>query len=413
MGETPQVPVKIVAQSQRVEAALRFAAGATPAGTLSANLSFLCRELSQLANAPIASVYVIEGRDDLVLRGNHGFPAEALGEVRLKVGQGITGTAVETMRPVTVDDAGLTAQFVYFPQLAEERYPAFLAVPLLVASRPRGALVLQREAGPFSEEDVLLALLASRTLAALIDLEHPEGASSVLTGLGNGCGRAVGLVRVLARVLPRRDAQKRLTAEGQAAAQRELSEAFAAEREELVAILEKARAAARTPSRVFDELSTVLEDRRLVERAIEHIGKGLGPSQALERIAAESARALASHGPVARRALDVEAFVGAVAHRRAGIETDRVRRGELLVSVHLSGPAALRGWAQGATGALCSGVAEEATGCALLSALGLPVVSGLRQLFDWMANGDRAVVDADKGEAIVNPSAAQAAAVRR
>ena len=28
---------------------------------------------------------------------------------------------VETLKPVTVDDAGLVAQFAYFPQLSEER----------------------------------------------------------------------------------------------------------------------------------------------------------------------------------------------------------------------------------------------------------------------------------------------------
>lgn len=413
MGETPQVPIQVVLGSPRIEAALRFSAGAAPAGSLAANLSYLCAQLSALAAAPIASVYVLEGRDDLVLRGNHGFSAEALGEVRLKVGEGITGKAVEILRPVTVNDAGLTAQFAYFPQLAEERYPAFLAVPLLSASRPRGALVLQREAGPFSEEDLLLALSAARAFTTIIELEHPPGASSVLVGQGNRQGRAVGIARVLSRVMPRREAQKRLGAEGQKEARRELGEAFASERTDLAELLERARKEAREPARAFDELTTVLDDARLLERASEHVAAGLGPSQALERIAAEAARVLASHGPVARRALDVEAFVGAVAHRRAGIEPDRVRRGELLVSVHLSGPAALRGWAQGATGALCSGVAEEATGCALLAALGLPVVSGLRQLFDWMSNGDRAVVDADRGEAIVNPSAAQAAALRR
>src|SRR5260370_7042686 len=109
-----------------------------------------------MCEAPIASVYVLEGGDELVLRGNHGYDRDVIGEVRLKVGQGITGTSVESMRPVTVDDARVTDQFEYFPQLAEERYPAFLAVPLLSGTRPRGALVLQRETGPFSEEDLLL-----------------------------------------------------------------------------------------------------------------------------------------------------------------------------------------------------------------------------------------------------------------
>ena len=137
------------------------------------------------------------------------------------------------------------------------------------------------------------------------------------------------------------------------------------------------------------------------------------PSLALERIAAEFARALASHGPAARRAVDVEAFLGAVAHRYAGLEPVRVRRGEIVAAVHLSGLSALRAWASGAVGALCAGTADESTGAPVLTAMGLPVASGLRQLFDVVGNGTRVALDSDSGEVYVNPTATQAAAWRR
>ena len=156
-----------------------------------------------------------------------------------------------------------------------------------------------------------------------------------------------------------------------------------------------------------------MEDARLQERAIEHLTARLPPSLALERIAAEFARALASHGPAARRAVDVEAFLGAVAHRYAGLEPIRVRRGEIVAAVHLSGISALRAWASGAVGALVAGSSEESTGVPVLSALGVPVASGLRQLFDTVGNGTRVALDADSGEVYVNPTAAQAAAWRR
>ena len=412
MSEAPRVPVQIFA-SKRVEAALKFAAGSDRSSNLASSLGYLCHLLSQLCEAPVASVYVLEGKGELVLRGNHGFPAAAIGEVRLQVGQGITGTAVETMRPVTVDDAGLTAQFAYFPQLAEERYPAFLAVPLLAGPRPVGALVLQREAGPFNEADVLLALACARPLAALLEGERPTGANLVLTGAGNGCGRALGLARVLSRVLARREGRGRLDAAAREEAKKRLQAAFDAERDELRSLLQKARTASVHPSRLPVELETVVEDGRIVERALEHLEAGLSPSQALERLAAESAKALAAHGPMARRALEVEAFASAVAHRHAGLEADRVRKGELIVAVQLSGIAALRAWAHGAVAALVASPAEESPGVALLSALGLPVVSGLRSLFDRLGNSDKVALDGDNGEVIVNPSASQAAGWRK
>jgi phosphoenolpyruvate-protein kinase (PTS system EI component) len=134
---------------------------------------------------------------------------------------------------------------------------------------------------------------------------------------------------------------------------------------------------------------------------------------ALERIAGEVARSLGSHGASARRAVDVEAFLGAVAHRLSGIEPQRVRRGELVISVHLPGLAALRAWAWGATGAVCATGPEDSTGVALLGALGLPVVCSVRQIFESVSQGDRVALDSDTGEVFVNPSATQAASWRR
>ncbi len=401
----PRVPVQIPSRSARVQAALQFAAGPAPGGTLSAGLCYLCEQLAVMTGSPIASAYVLEAGDELVLRGNWGYQREVIGEVRLKVGQGITGTCVEAMRPVTVDDARVSEQFEYFPQLAEERFPAFLAVPLLSGGRPRGALVLQRETGPFSEEDMVLAAGATRALTALIEAERPEGAHLLLTGAGNQRGRALGVATLLSRALPRRDPRRAPPAE--------LTAAFAAVREEILQLGDRARASLSSPCRELEESCSTILDARVEERAQEHLAAGAPPALALERIAGEVARSLGSHGPAGRRSVDIEAFLGAVAHRLSGIEAQRVRRGELLVSVHLPGLAALRGWAAGATGAVCATAPDASTGVAILTALGLPVVCGLRQIFESASQGDRVALDGNTGEVIVNPSAAQTAAWRR
>jgi len=403
--DTPKVQVQIVERSDRVEAALRFAAGASASSTLSAALCYLCEQLAGMTASPVASVYVLEADHELVLRGNFGFTREALGEVRMKVGQGITGTCVETLSPVTVNDARLSEQFEYFPQLAEERYPAFLAIPLLSGPRPCGALVLQRETGPFSEADLLVSIGATRALTALIDAQVPAGAHLILRGEGNQRGRALGVGALLSRALPRRDPRK--------ASPEQLTAAFAAEREEVLQLADRARSALTGPCRELEEICTTLTDVRLEERAQEHVAKYVPPSLALERIAAEVARSLAQHGPAARRGVDIEAYLGGVARRVAGIDQQRMRRGEMVISVHLPGIAALRSWAAGATGAICATPREDSTGGALLTALKMPVVWGVRDIFESVSQGDRIALDSDSGEVIVNPSAAQTAAWRR
>lgn len=401
----PRVPVQIPEPSARVQAALRLAAGPAPGSSLSSALCYLCEQLATMAGSPIASAYVLESEGELVLRGTWGYQREVLGEVRLKVGEGITGTCVETMRPVTVDDARRSEQFEYFPQLAEERFPAFLAVPLLSGGRPRGALVLQREAGPFTQDDTVLAVAASRALTALIESHLPAGTHLLLHGEGNQRGRALGMATLLSRALPRRSTRM--------ADPEQLTAAFAAIRQEILELADRARASLKEPCRELEECCSTVHDARLEERAQELLASYVPPALALERIAAEAARSLGNHGPVARRAGDIEAFLGAVAHRLAGLEGHRVRRGELLISVHLPGLIALRGWAAGATGAVCAAQLDDSTGAPMLTALGLPAVGGVRQIFQAVSQGDRVALDSDNGEVVVNPSAAQAAAWRR
>jgi phosphoenolpyruvate-protein kinase (PTS system EI component) len=247
-------------------------------------------------------------------------------------------------------------------------------------------------------------------VTAVLEAQHPQGANLLLHGAGNRRGRVLAAANVLSRALPRRQRTAEFSSDDPHS---DLMNAFTAEREEIRALAERARSALRERVRELEEAATVVEDARLQERAVEHLSAGLPPSLALERIAGEFARTLASHGPAARRAVDVEAFLGAVAHRYAGLEPGRVRRGELIVAVHLSGLSALRGWASGAVGALCASAAEDSTGVPVLTALGLPVASGVRQLFDVVGNGTRIALDSDSGEVYVNPTAAQAAAWRR
>jgi phosphotransferase system enzyme I (PtsP) len=403
---TARVPLHIIASTPRLEAALRYAAGPED-GPLSARLSQRCAELAALLHSPIASVYALEAGNELVLRGNTGFAPEALGQVRLKVGQGITGMAVESLRPVTVDDAEASDSFAYFPLLREERFPAFLAVPLVERGKPRGALVLQRERGPFSEEDLLLAVVAAAgLLPELEDVGEPRAAAALLYGEGNGLGRALGQAHLLSRALPRR-ASPVLRPEARPGAVQALREAFEAERSELLALVDRARSG--HAGAALDALSNLLLDSRMEDRAAEHIEAGLGPSIALERVAAEVAHSLAGQGAVARRAIDIESFLGAVASRLSGLEPDRVRKGEMAVGIHLPSPVAIRAWASGATGALCAAPASESSGVSLCTELGLPALSGVRTLFEAVHAGSRLAVDARSAILVVNPSSGQVA----
>ena len=131
-----------------VDGILRLIELAGHDGPLETMLTAMCDELAAIAGVDIASVYVRED-DTLVMRGNHGFPASAIGTV-LAVGEGITGLVAECMRPVSAAHAAAEAAYKAVPGLGEERFPVFAGVPLIGGGAVIGVLVLQRRKKPFA-----------------------------------------------------------------------------------------------------------------------------------------------------------------------------------------------------------------------------------------------------------------------
>ena len=135
-------------------------------------LARMCADVAVIAAAAVVSVYVRDGEGPdgdgqvFTLRGNVGFPADSVGRVHLRQGEGITGFVAERLLPVSVAVADRDEHFKYIPGLGEERFPAMLAVPVVRGGVAAAVLVLQR--GPdheFASEEVVLAT----ALAAVIN----------------------------------------------------------------------------------------------------------------------------------------------------------------------------------------------------------------------------------------------------
>ena len=78
----------------------------------------------------VCSIYLNRG-GQLVLSATHGLAKEAVGKVRLAIGEGITGAAAKTGKPVAVPDAAADPRYRHFPVAREEMYKAMLSHPIL------------------------------------------------------------------------------------------------------------------------------------------------------------------------------------------------------------------------------------------------------------------------------------------
>jgi len=93
----------------------------------------------EVTGADSVLVYLLDGEGgDLVLRGSSAAHPDLVGNLRLKVGEGVTGWAAKSLEPVAIaEHAREDRRFKAFPGLPEDECEAFLAIPIL----RRGVLV--------------------------------------------------------------------------------------------------------------------------------------------------------------------------------------------------------------------------------------------------------------------------------
>ena len=102
-------------------------------------------------------VYLHEG-DEIVLRASQVPHAADLGNLRMKMGEGVTGWVAEHKSVVALSsNAAADARFKYFQALIEDTYEAFASVPLVSGGEVVGVInVHHRERHDHTREEIAL-----------------------------------------------------------------------------------------------------------------------------------------------------------------------------------------------------------------------------------------------------------------
>jgi uroporphyrinogen-III synthase len=127
-------------------------------------------------------VYVLQG-DELVLRASKNAHPETVDRLRLKLSQGITGWVAEHCEPAIVSsNAATDPRFKFFNELPEDRFEAFLSVPLVSRGRLVGVINIQnREPHRYSESEIGLLATIGFLVGAEIEMARLEEQNSKLT----------------------------------------------------------------------------------------------------------------------------------------------------------------------------------------------------------------------------------------
>jgi phosphotransferase system enzyme I (PtsP) len=382
---------------------------------LEAVLTSMCADVAEIARANVASIYVREedeGGLRFTMRGNVGFPPEAIGRVHLRPGEGITGFAAERMRPVSVAVGKQDRHFKYISGLGEEKYPALLAVPILRGGTTAGVLVLQRGVSrEFSDGEVVLATALAAVINHAIergeDRERRQARSTDRRAVrlpgqsivnGDAMGRAE-LLPTLSALAGRETGERTAPAKIEATVERLLGE------------LRKAAAAAgESAANELRSLSLILQDWRFRGGLAQGCGAP-EPVKALSALARSYARVAFTVPASDRDGAEI------ISDRAAEIEDlcvlvyasslrgrPLVRSGSVVVAERLRPFAAMHAIASGATGFVVEGdVREESATAALIRSAKLPLLASVGGVFSWLQPDDLLVIES--GGLRINPPA--------
>lgn len=131
-------------------------------------LQMVAVKLAEQLNASVCNIYLLE-ENELVLKATHGFEKDKIGTIRLKIGEGITGTVAKEMQPLNLSKASQDPRYKVFPELNEERYNSMLSFPITDKKDIYGVINLQTTSmRNFPEDEIyFVSIIANLILSAI------------------------------------------------------------------------------------------------------------------------------------------------------------------------------------------------------------------------------------------------------
>jgi signal transduction protein with GAF and PtsI domain len=154
------------------------------ADPLSTVLKLVVEFVSTVVKCDSCFLYVLEG-NELILRASQNPHEEVVNRLTLRMGQGITGWVAENKKPVAIASrASFDPRFQSFHELPEDRYEAFLSVPILCRDKLVGVINLQhRDSHVHSQREIHLVSTIGFLVGPEIELVRLEAEDSKLSEL--------------------------------------------------------------------------------------------------------------------------------------------------------------------------------------------------------------------------------------
>ncbi len=389
---------------------------------LSSALSVMVLRIKESMGTEVCSIYLLEPKSNqYYLMATQGLNQSAVGETRMGYSEGLVGHVGQREEPINLDDAASHPKFLYLEETGEERFSAFLGVPIIHHRKTLGVLVVQqRDRRRFDQNEEAFLVTMSAQLAALVAhaeatgtidgnlFEGVESESARFDGISGATGIGIGKAYVVypptdLKSVPDRaitDIKKEL---------RTLNGAIKSVRLDMARL--KVKAKVQLPKEeqgLFEVYERMLDDNALAGEVREKVSEGNWAQGALRDVVQTHIRAFeAMDDPYLRaRASDVKDLGLRVLSflQEAKSSINKIPPNAIVVGEDITPTVFVDMDRENIAGIVSSHGSSNSHMSIVARSLGIPTVVGVAEFPLSRMEGRDLVVDGYRGEVIVSPS---------
>ncbi|MFP3981812.1 MAG: phosphoenolpyruvate--protein phosphotransferase [Desulfobacterales bacterium] len=407
----------------------------TDSGDPETTLNQIVHKVAGRLEIDVCSVYVFDPSENkLVLKATYGLAPSAVDVIEMDISEGLTGLALEQMKPVLVVHPSRHSRFKYYAESGEEKYATFLGLPLIYHQKVLGVLVIQTVAeNGISEDDIpLFANIASQISATVAytglledlsyrrsspprqihaDESRKQGARSGSPTHLQGDPVSEQVAEGYAHYLPENidfDQVQCLLSESPDSDMERLNRAFEKAAAQIRWVAQSGPGISEQESAILDAHLMFLEDEGLKSKIISHIRSGRCAEFALKQVVLDYVETFRNMDDayLSERAADVLDIGRRVLGHLMGITGDphEPMTGPTIVVASDISPVDLLAIRQPNLRAIVTARGGRTSHTVILAkSLEIPIVIGVEGLFENVRERDYLIVDGASGFVFVNP----------
>jgi transcriptional regulator with GAF, ATPase, and Fis domain len=143
-------------------------------------LKTVAEKVANQLKVSVCSIYLMDG-GDLVLAATYGFDASFVGKIRIRIGEGITGTVARDKQYISLTRASQDSRYKNFPELQEEKYNSMLSFPIADKQDVYGVINLNSTSmKTFSEDEIYFISIIANLILTAVKLRQKVAAGNTV-----------------------------------------------------------------------------------------------------------------------------------------------------------------------------------------------------------------------------------------